>query len=50
MREAARIVGLAFTILGAFSIHRHMDRHECKMIDLIFLFLGVAFSMMPLAI
>lgn len=50
MREAARMVGLAFFIAGSFCLVRHLYEPGDRMIDMVFLVIGVAFSMVPLSI
>ena len=46
--EAARVVGLAFMIVGAYCLLRHKYEPGDKMIDVIFLVVGVGFSLVPL--
>ena len=48
MMDAARIVGLALMIVGAFCLQRHIFSPGDKMIDVIFIVVGTGFSLVPL--
>ena len=48
MMEAARMVGLAFMIVGCYCLIRHAFEPGDKMIDVVFIVVGTAFSLLPL--
>lgn len=48
MIEAARMVGLAFMIVGCYCLLRHKFEPGDKMVDVIFLVVGAGFSLVPL--
>ncbi len=48
MMDAARVVGLAFMIAGSYCLLRHSFSSGDKAPDVIFILVGVGFSLVPL--
>jgi len=48
MMDAARVVGLALMVVGAFCLQRHIFSPGDKMVDVIFIVVGTGFSLVPL--